>query len=82
MDFLVCFFNYEANAGIVVFFISKYNEIVYYGKLNKDYIYISSQNIDNNKIITSIKSELNNNRNLAKVWWDLEDNYQTRYTSF
>jgi len=82
LDFLVCFFNYETYIGIIPFYISKYNEITIFRDLNQDYIYISSQNIDNSKIITSIKSELNNNRSLAIVWWNLKDNYQTRYFIF
>ena len=81
-NFLVCFFNYEVNVGIVIFDIFNNNEIMVFTELNKDYIYISSENIDNSKIITSIKSELNNDRNLAIVWWDLKDNYQTRYFIF
>ena len=43
MDFLVCFFNYETNVGIVSFYISEYNKINYFRDLNKDYIYIISK---------------------------------------
>ena len=83
-NLLVCFFNSNANVGIVVFNILEdkiYNkiEIVQYIGLLKNSIFISTENIDNNKNIASIKSELINNRTLAIVWWNFKDNNQTRY---
>ena len=80
-NLLICFFNSDANVGIVAYNIIEYknNEIVQFLGLHKDYIYILTQNIDNNKNITSIKSELNNHRNMAIVWWNFKDNNQTRY---
>ena len=42
-------------------------------------LFISTQNIDNNKNITSIKSEINNNRTKAMVWWNFKGDNQIRY---
>ena len=77
-NFLVCFFNSNATIGIVVNGI-EHNRIEPYIALFNYTLFISTQNIDNSKNITSIKSELNYNRSLAIVWWTFEDDNQTRY---
>jgi len=79
-NLLICFFNSDSNVGIVAYnIIEYYNEIVQYQGLHKDYIVLLTQNIDNSKNITSIKSELNYNRSLAIVWWTFKNDSQTRY---
>jgi len=40
---------------------------------------ISTAFVENIKNITFIKSEINNNRDLAIVWWNFKGNNQTRY---
>jgi len=77
-NFLVCFFNSNATIGIVVNGI-EHNRIEPYTALFNYTLFISTQNIDNSKNITSIKSELNYNRSLAIVWWTFEDDNKTRY---
>ena len=83
-NLLICFFNSNAKVGIVAFNIiddyiyDKIEIFQYIGLLNIS-LFISTQNIDNNKDIVSIKSELINNRTLAIVWWNFKDNNQTRY---
>ena len=54
-------------------------EIIQYQGLFNNTLFISSQNIDNVTNIASIKSELNNNRNLAIIWWNFKGNSQIRY---
>jgi len=78
MSLLVCFFNSNASVGIVVNYI-EYNRIEPYLGLLNNSLFISTQNIDNNKNITSIKSEINKNGSLAIVWWNFKDDNQTRY---
>ena len=83
-NLLICFFNSNENVGIVPFNIIEddiYNkiEIIQYIGLFINSTFISTKNIDNNKNIASIKSELTNNRTLAIVWWNYKDNNQTRY---
>ena len=83
MNLLVCFFNSNATVGIVVYNILDNNinniEIIQYQGLFENSLFISTQSIDNSKSIASIKSELNNNRNLAIIWWNYKDNNQIRY---
>ena len=79
-NLLICFFNSDSNVGIVAYnIIEYYNEIVQFQGLHKDYIVLLTQNIDNSKNITSIKSELNYNRSLAIVWWTFKNDNQKRY---
>ena len=83
-NLLVCFFNLNSTVGIVVFnIIDKYYEkqfeIIQYVGLMKNTLFITTQNIDNSKEITSIKTEINDNRTLAIVWWNFKGNNQTRY---
>ena len=83
MNLLVCFFNSNSTVGIVVYnIIDNYIdniEIIQYQGLFNNTLFISSQNIDNVTNIASIKSELNNNRNLAIIWWNFKGNSQIRY---
>ena len=83
-NLLICFFNSNENVGIVPFNIIEddiYNkiEIIQYIGLFINSTFISTKNIDNNKNIASIKSELTNNRTLVIVWWNYKDINQTRY---
>jgi len=90
-NLLVCFYNSDSNVGIVAynFDIDIYIRYNYYYKeeikinqykgLYNNTLFILTQNIDNNKIITSIKSEINNNRKEVIVWWNFKDDNQTRY---
>ena len=75
---LVCFFNSNSTIGIAVNYI-EYDRITLYTSLLNNSLFISTQNIDNNKNITSIKSELNKNESLAIVWWTFKGDNQTRY---
>ena len=88
---LVCFYNSDATIGTVVYYFDidkyilfNYNyiediQINQYHGLFKNNLFVLTQNIDNNKNITSIKSELNNNRKQAIVWWNFKDDNKTRY---
>ena len=78
-NLLICFFNLDESVGVMAYNILENNKIFNFQALHRDYIYISTQNIDNITNITSIKTELNNNRTLAIVWWNFKDNNQTRY---
>ena len=83
MNLLVCFFNSNSTVGIVVYnildnYIDNIEIIQYQGLFNNS-LFISTQSIDNSKSIASIKSELNNNRNLAIIWWNFKSNSQIRY---
>ena len=77
-NLLVCFFNSNATIGIAVNYL-EYDRITLYTTLLNNSLFISTQNIDNNKNITSIKSELNKNESLAIVWWTFKGDNQTRY---
>jgi hypothetical protein len=83
MNLLVCFFNSNSTVGIVVYnIIDNYIdniEIIQYQGLFNNTLFISSQNIDNVTNIASIKSELNNDRKQAIIWWNAEGDNQTRY---
>jgi len=83
MNLLVCFFNSNSTIGIVVYNIIDNDidntEIIQYQGLFKNTLFISTQNLENITNIASIKSELNNNRNLAIIWWNFKDNNQIRY---
>ena len=45
-------------------------------------LFIPTQNIDKNKNIVSIKSELNKDRKKAIIWWNFEGDNQTRYGNY
>ena len=75
---LVCFFNSNATIGVAVNYL-EYDRITLYTSLLNNSLFISTQNIDNIRNITSIKSELNKNESLAIIWWTFEGDNQTRY---
>ena len=75
---LICFINSNSSIGIVAYNILDNNTISQFKGLTKNAIFISTQNVDDIKI-TSIKSEINNNRTLAIVWWNFKGDNQTRY---
>ena len=50
----------------------------YYGLLANT-LFISTQNMDKNKNIVSIKSEINNNKTKAIVWWNFKGDNQIIY---
>ena len=93
-NFLVCFFNlggtvrimfYEINNDAIIYqnsYNEDYNEdytiTLYYG-FPENFLFIPTQNIDKNKNIVSIKSELNNDRKQAIIWWNFEGDNQTSY---
>ena len=84
MNLLVCFYNSNATVGVMVYnVIYDYYidnvEIIQYLGLLENTLFISTQNIDNSNNIISINSELNDNRNLAIVWWNFKGNNQTNY---
>ena len=93
-NFSVCFFNSGDTVRIMFYSIKNdafiyedsYNEdlnddytIKLYSSFHENFYSIPTQNIDKNKNIISIKSELNNDRKQAIIWWNFEDDDQTRY---
>ena len=92
--FLVCFFNFGDTVRIMFYDINNqqfiyegsYNEdnkddytITLYPQFSENTLFIPTQNIDKNKNIVSIKSEINNDIKKAIIWWNLEGDNQTRY---
>ena len=76
---IVCFYNYN-NESIGTSFFYLNNET----KLVQDIFlmnpnYLKETKIKNKKTIKYIKSEINNDRTLALVWWNIADNNQTNY---
>ena len=45
----------------------------------ENFYFIPNENIDKNKNIASIKSELNNDRKKSIIWWNFEDDNQITY---
>jgi len=60
----------------------EYYKIIVYSHLSVNLLFIQTQEIDKNKNIASIKSELNNDRKKAIIWWNLEGDNQTRYCNY
>ena len=77
---LVCFFNDDPYIGIVYYEIeNSYNNKIYINKVEIVNYHLYS-NIGNDiKNITSIKSEINNNGDLAIIWWNYKGNKERRY---
>ena len=77
--------HYEINNDAYIYedsYIEDYNDdytITLYSGFPKNTLFIPTQNIDKNKNITSIKTEINNNRKKAIIWWNFEGDNQTRY---
>jgi len=90
--FLVCFYNSGDTVRIMLYDIN--NDAFIYGdnyiedyKRDEDYkisfsgntLFIATENIDKNKNIVSIKTEINNDIKKVIIWWNLEGDNQTRY---
>ena len=77
--------HYEINNDAFIYedcYNEDYNDdytITLYSYFPENFFFIPTQNIDKNKKIVSIKSELNNNRTKAIIWWNYEGDNQTRY---
>ena len=76
---IVCFYNYN-NESIGTSFFYLNNET----KFQQDMFimsptYLTEAKTKNKKTITYIKSELNNDRTLALVWWNTADDNHTNY---
>ena len=56
--------------------------ITLYLRFSEDFFFIPTQKVDNNKNIVSIKSELNNDRNKAIIWWNFKGDNQIRYCNY
>ena len=57
-------------------------KITPYSNFPENFLFIPNQEKDKNKNIISIKSELNNDRKKAIIWWNLEGDDQTRYCNY
>ena len=78
--YLVCFFNADPNVGIVSYeFQNGTDNNIYIYNFELKNIFIYSNNVDDIKNITSIKSEINNDGTLAIVWWNYKGNKNRRY---
>ena len=76
---LVCFFNSNTTVGVMAFYL-EYSSITNYLTLLNHSLFISTQDIENNTNITSIKSEVNNyGTTVAIVWLNFKGENQTRY---
>ena len=90
--FLVCFYNLGDTVRIMFYDIN--NDVFIYEdsyfenyKRDEDYkirfsgntLFIATENIDKNKNIVSIKTEINNDIKKVIIWWNLESDNQTRY---
>ena len=78
-NYIICFFNDNPTLGINAYEIKKYNNKTYLSYVDLKDKFIYSRDLDNVKNITSIKSEINNNRTQAIVWWNYKNKNQTRY---
>ena len=80
---IVCFYNNNPSVGILVYEIRFfYNNEMYIGQIYLGDKFIYSPGLYNAKNITSIKSEVNNNRTQAIIWWNYKDYNQTRYSIY
>ena len=79
-NMFVCFYNLDnTKVGIAYYDHQIYNNKL---SLNREISFysINLNNPDKNfKYITSIKSEINNNRTLTIIWWNFNGNNQTRF---
>ena len=77
---IFCFYNNNPMVGILLYKIDfTYVNKIYIDRIDLKNNYIYSSNLDNVRNITSIKSEVNNNRTQAIIWWNYKNYNQTRY---
>jgi len=96
-NFLVCFFNSGDTVRIMLYDINNkafiyedsydedYNDdytITLCSRFPENFYFIPTHVKDKNKNIVSIKSELNNDRKQAIIWWNFEGDDQTRYCNY
>ena len=77
---IFCFYNRNPSVGILLYKIEfSYDNKIRFNQvdLKEDNIY--SPGVYKVKNITSIKTEVNNNRTQAIIWWNYKDYNQTRY---
>ena len=77
---IFCFYNDDTRVGIILYKIEfSYDNKIRFNQVDLEEDYIWSPGVYKVKNITSIKTEVNNNRTQAIIWWNYKDYNQTRY---
>jgi hypothetical protein len=77
---IFCFYNRNPSVGILLYKIEfSYDNKIRFNQVDLKEDYIFSRGLYNVRNITSIKTEVNNNRTQAIIWWNYKDYNQTRY---